>query len=1695
MLALSLLHLSSSSSKPSPFDLLNPRLFPVLPGAISIVGPDLPCRSRLPHRRFRILRSRSEMEFHVNADRGCHKRGLEIDADRIVGVEDLDLPVDICATRVLPSALSLAAGFDKIKVAVEEFKVNPPRTRSGVMRFQVEVPPSTKASNWLCCQNKDLLVYPQFYLTTTSSTVEMKRPLEVCGIGVAVIVHGFLFTPQGSSLISRYLSIDSPLIRAYGFLGNYIDGSLLVEMLSSYFLCIPQFVVEEHMGCSILAATLVWDDHMLYTFADAINAFEINVHQMRYYIPQVSTIDKLWMNHADKKSPLVGKKDIQMVFLNAELLAGWNFSQANNNIQEIMDSHGSICLAEDYANINTVWASLIVEECVRLGLTYFCIAPGSRSSPLAIAACRHPYTTCFSSYDERSLAFHAVGYAKGSHKPAVVITSSGTAVSNLLPAVVEAHHDFTPLILLTADRPPELHDAGANQSIDQVNHFGKFAKFFGLPAAMDQVPVRMILTTIDSALHYATQVPFGPVHINCPFREPLEDSPKEWTIDCLKGLDSWFAKTEPYTKYITMQLLFASNNCNSQLAEVTAIIQRAERGLLLIGAIENEDEIFASSLLVKHLSWPVVCDIMSGLRLRRVLSSFSEMKFLFIDHMDHALLSDSVRSWAHPDVVLQLGRRITSKRISQFLEFCSPSSYILVDKFPCRHDPSHIVTHRVQSTIIEFTHILQKIQFPRQAGRWRTFLNKLNAAVAQEIEFQIYSKCFLTEPYVAHVIGEVLNDDTSLFIGNSMVIRDIDMYGKGWLSSMSYDYQTVSNLGVEFQGFRVAGNRGASGIDGVLSTAVGFAVGCNKHVLCLIGDVSFLHDTNGLAILNERVKRKPLTVVVINNHGGGIFSLLPVAERANPDVLNKFFYTCHNISIERLCTAHSVKHFLVRTMSELQNALSKSQHEQYDCVIEVESSIVENANFHRIINKFSSEAANKTLNFLLTNMENRLFTHKIHKVEYSLYRIQLCAPLTSSLLNGEMESFFHEGFILRIYLDNNIVGLGEVAPIEIHAEDLLDVEEQLRFLVHKLVGSNISFIPLLRGSFSEWIWRSLAIPASSIFPSVKCGLEMAILNTLAMNEASSFFDVISGYGSSSVEPLLDADGNDGPKQIEICALIDHSGSPKEIADVVYQLVDEGFNTIKLKVARRKNPLEDVEVIRAIRQVVGYKINIRVDANRKWTYEEALQFGSCVKHFNLQFIEEPVNREMDILKFCDESSLPVALDETIDNLKGDLFHGLKKFAHPGIVAIVIKPSVIGGFENAATVAKWAQLHKKIAIVSSAFESSVSLSVYIQFAYYLERQNAAVCKIEGRELNAALAHGLGTYRWLKEDVTSSGIDICMSSDRYRLVASVEKAENFLKLVQINKANIQKSYSEEQTSAYQTEVDGEFFSCSFKFLKVGQNLNNRTVVFLHGFLGTSEEWIPIIRSISASVHCISIDLPGHGESKLQSLVDKSSKQRLDLSVESVANILLKLISGITSGKVILVGYSMGARIALNMAVKYKEKVIGAVIISGSPGLRNETTKRIRVAQDEAKANFLVEHGLECFLDLWYSGILWRSLRGHPNFSHIKSSRSRHKDIQGLANVLSSLSVGKQLSLWDDLKHLQTPLLFIVGEKDTKFREIAQQMCSEIKRGSIADHHRQRKLFDTIVVPDCGHAVHLENPLCVINAVRKFVERWEQK
>ncbi|KAF5939892.1 hypothetical protein HYC85_021059 [Camellia sinensis] len=372
----------------------------------------------------------------------------------------------------------------------------------------------------------------------------------------------------------------------------------------NWFCCQPEssgIELDELEGISNLAATLVWDDSSLCTFEEAVQSYELALYQL--------------------------------------------------------DHVNEMCLSfRNYPNINTLWASLIIEECSRLGLTYFCIAPGSRSSPLAIAASTHPHMTCISCFDERSLAFHAVGYARGSYKPAVVITSSGTAVSNLLPAVVEASQDFVPLLLLTADRPPELHDAGANQAINQVNHFGLFVRFFyGLPAPTDSILARMVLTTLDSAVYWATSSPYGPVHINCPFREPLDNSPRQWMLSCLKGLDFWMSSAQPFTKYFQVQYFYACNGTHSQVADVLEVIQGAKQVLLLIGAIHREDDIWAALLLAKHLSWPVVADILSGLRLRKCLTYLDiEKNFLFIDHLDHSLLSNSVRGWAHADVIVQV---------------------------------------------------------------------------------------------------------------------------------------------------------------------------------------------------------------------------------------------------------------------------------------------------------------------------------------------------------------------------------------------------------------------------------------------------------------------------------------------------------------------------------------------------------------------------------------------------------------------------------------------------------------------------------------------------------------------------------------------------------------------------------------------------------------------------------------------------------------------------------------------------------------------------------------------------------------------------------------------------------------------------------------------------------------------------------
>ncbi|KAH9707754.1 protein PHYLLO [Citrus sinensis] len=1610
---------------------------------------------------------------------GLRFDGPVMDVDEIMDCEEGDLVVETSITRTLPPALTLEHGLESISEAVNKLKTDPPSSSSGVLRFQVAVPPSAKALDWFCRQPESSEVFPVFFLSRdmenpTSKSLYLNQNRGVFGIGAAVyFTHPAWCDSEERTKPKRYLSTNPIPITTYGFMDiNFnTEPSCIKHEAGSFYFFVPQIELRELDDISILAATLAWSNGMVCTFEQAIQSFESSFCQMRCHKPYAvgySTIlsesivrtsaepanfsdiiilvsshfcssteryNPRYVRSALTKFNMMEDKTVQMVCMNAITLGrrdfGCDFMEmreapfsfqfsfrfsptlgvANNMVwnydlvifvmqlkyHELDNAIGMNYSLGDHVNINAVWASLLIEECSRL-------APGSRSSPLAVAASTHPLITCIACYDERSLAFHALGYARGSHRPAVIITSSGTAVSNLLPAVVEASQDFVPVLLLTADRPPELQDAGANQAINQVNHFGSFVRFFfSLPAPTDQIPARMILTTLDAAVHWATSSPYGPVHINCPFREPLDNSPKHWMSSCLKGLDIWTSSIEPFTKYIQVQ---HSHACKSytygQMAEVLELVQGVNKGLLLVGAVHNEDEIWAVLHLARHIRWPVVADILSGLRLRKLLASFleTEQNILFLDHLDHALLSESVKDWIQFDVIIQIGSRITSKRISQMIEECFPCTYILVDNHPCRHDPSHSVTHRIQSTIVQFVDFLLKVQVPHRSSKWCSFLRALDMMVASEISFQICTDYSLTEPHVAHELSRALTSNSALFVGNSMAIRDVDMYGRNWTTCTRTVADIMLNSEFPQQWIRVAGNRGASGIDGLLSTAIGFAVGCNKHVLCVVGDISFLHDTNGLAILKQRMKRKPILMLVMNNHGGAIFSLLPIADRTEPRILDQYFYTTHNISIQNLCLAHGLNHVQVKTKVELEEALSMSQHLGTDRVIEVESCIDANATFHRI---------------------------------------QLCALPTSSYIDHNRSRFCREGFILSLYLEDGSVGYGEVAPLEIHKENLLDAEEQLRFLLHFMTGAKISyFLPLLKGSFSSWIWSTLGIPACEIFPSVRCGLEMAILNAIAVKHGSSFLNILY--------PLTEIDEEISKRStsIKICALIDSNKSPVEVASIATTLVEEGFTAIKLKVARRADPIKDAEVIQEVRKKVGHRIELRVDANRNWTYQEALEFGFLVKDCDLQYIEEPVQNEEDIIKYCEESGLPVALDETIDKFQKDPLNMLEKYAHPGIVAIVIKPSVIGGFENAGLIARWAQRHGKMAVVSAAFESG-------------------------------LAQGLGTYQWLKEDITTDPISICHNSCSGFVEASVAKATHILQNLQINNDVICKTSMEEQVLRYQLNVNSKDFCSFIKVQEIGQRIDiqDNILLFLHGFLGTGEEWIPIMKAVSGSARCISIDLPGHGGSKMQNHVAKATQeittkatqeittkatQEITLSIDVIADVLYKLIEQITPGKVTLVGYSMGARIALYMALRFSDKIKGTVIISGSPGLRDNIARKIRRAEDDSRACALVTHGLQVFLDTWYTGELW------------------------------------ERPLWEDLKLCSTPLLIVVGEKDKKFKSIAEKMCYELSHDEKGSDDLRNQIYEMVEIPNCGHAVHLENPLPVIRAVRQFLTRVNQ-
>ncbi len=570
---------------------------------------------------------------------------------------------------------------------------------------------------------------------------------------------------------------------------------------------------------------------------------------------------------------------------------------------------------ENIPNINYLWAGLIIEELVRNGADHFCIAPGSRSTPLTISAAECAKGEKTVHFDERGLGFFALGVSSSGKGPAVLISTSGTAVANFFPAVIEASKKKVPLIILTADRPPELRKTGALQTIDQPGIFGKYVKWdFDLPVPDPGIKPESVLTTIDQAIFMAKSGTPGPVHINCMFREPLtpEESGGEWR-NGLEPVKKWIQSGDPYTKYTGSEESFTPGS----LKEITEIIGQSKKGIIVAGKLKDNEGKSVIELAEK-LKWPIFPDLTSGLR----LDSSSDH---IIHYFDQVLLSD-FSNGEKIDTIIHLGGRITSKRYYQFIEKVNPDNYITVLNHPLRNDPLHIVSHRVRSSVAGFVDAVLPEMLPGDDDELVVELRNASDITEGIIENFVNEGEKLNEIFISREISNMVKDGNAMFLSNSMPIRDMDMYA-------------VSNG----KTLHISGNRGASGIDGVIASACGYSSSINAPLTLLIGDIAFLHDMNSLALVRE--SKKQIIIVLINNGGGSIFSFLPVAEYKT--TFEKYFLTPHGLNFDHAADQFNIKYSKVTTKKEFSDEYRSAVQGSESVILEAVVDMDENLNAHK----------------------------------------------------------------------------------------------------------------------------------------------------------------------------------------------------------------------------------------------------------------------------------------------------------------------------------------------------------------------------------------------------------------------------------------------------------------------------------------------------------------------------------------------------------------------------------------------------------------------------------------------------------------------------------------------------------------------------------------------------------------------------
>tara|TARA_Y100001968_G_C19428884_1_gene755896 strand:- start:368 stop:2035 length:1668 start_codon:yes stop_codon:yes gene_type:complete len=544
-------------------------------------------------------------------------------------------------------------------------------------------------------------------------------------------------------------------------------------------------------------------------------------------------------------------------------------------------------------NINLKWAEYISNAISDMGIQYICVCPGSRNTPLTFTFTNNSNFICTSHVDERSGSFFALGISKNNNIPSVIISTSGTAVANLFPSIIEASLSKTPLIIITADRPSYLINTGENQTINQKNIFGDYVRKFedlGLPDEKNTLN-KKIKSLIEVAMGKLDSPP-GPIHINVPFENSLID---DGSINKISS-DSVIEKKDP--------VKYSNKNIKTP---------RLDNSIIVCGEM-NEDINFQKIInLSEHLKAPILADPTSNIRYYKYHQNIISSYNLFLEGIDF-----------EPKTIIRFGRKPTSKILCQIIN--NHDRVLYVDNYEKFNDNS---THPIKSDVNYFTdYIINNspiVEKNINLDKMKIMQNKINPFI-KNISFDNYN----CEGAIINNILDSINTPANIFIGNSMAIREMDDF------SINLDKK-----------IKIYCNRGASGIDGLVSTGLGIAYSDKQKInISIIGDLSFYHDMNGL--LNSNKMNINMKFIILNNNGGGIFSQLDIA-KLNYDKFKEFWTTPLDLDIKQIADLYKLKYTKIKNTDDLKKISSITNKTE---IFDYQISIIESMkNKEKILNE------------------------------------------------------------------------------------------------------------------------------------------------------------------------------------------------------------------------------------------------------------------------------------------------------------------------------------------------------------------------------------------------------------------------------------------------------------------------------------------------------------------------------------------------------------------------------------------------------------------------------------------------------------------------------------------------------------------------------------------------------------------------